>query len=149
MNRTHNHRSGASRRAFLGSVAGASAGTVLGAGLFSPRSAHAVSGQFPAIIEGQRPNPIPGGLAPFTPYGIFIHHNPLNPANPLSVINDPNQITDFNGFVGLTHIRGAGTGTDTTTGATTPLAYQADMGFSQGEYIGQDGKQHQGTFVFV
>ena len=47
--------------------------------------------------------------------------------------------------VGLTHIRGGGTGTDTTTGATLPLAFQADMGFSQGKYIGTDGRQHQGT----
>src|SRR5579864_1714767 len=116
MNRVHTHRSGASRRAFLGSVAGASAGTVVSLGLFSPRSARAVSGVFPGTIEGQRPNPIPGGLAPFAPYGVFIHHNPLSPANPLSALSDPNQITDSNGFVGLTHIRGAGTGTNTVTG---------------------------------
>ncbi len=147
MSRTHILRSGASRRAFLGKAA--SAGTVLGAGLLSPRSVHAGSGQFPVTIEGQRPNPIPGGLAPFAPFGIFIHHNPLNAANPLAAINDPSQLTDFNGFVGLTHIRGAGTGTNTTTGATRPLAYQADMGFGHGEYIGMDGHQHQGTFAFV
>src|SRR5215472_1599308 len=106
MNRVRSHGSGASRRAFLGSVASASAGTVLGAGLFSPRQAHAVSGAFPATIEGQRPNPIPGGVAPLAPYGVMIHHYPLNAANPLSALSDPSQITDFNGFVGLTHIRG-------------------------------------------
>jgi hypothetical protein len=65
------------------------------------------------------------------------------------MLNDPSQITDFNGFVGLTHIRGQGTGTDLKTNAMTTLAYQADMGFSQGEFIGTDGHKHQGTFAFV
>jgi hypothetical protein len=41
-------------------------------------------------------------------------------------INDPSQITDFDAFVGLTHIRGGGMGTDTATGAKTRLAFQAD-----------------------
>ncbi len=95
------------------------------------------------------PNPIPGGVKALSPFGIFVHHNPLNPANPLANINDPSQITDFDGFVGLTHIRGGGTGTNTMTGATMPLAYQADMGFSQGKFIGTDGRQHHGTFAFV
>jgi hypothetical protein len=147
MNTAHTHRSGASRRAFLEKVA--SAGTALGAGLLSPESAHADSGALPVIIEGHRPNPIPGGLAPFAPFGIFIHHNPLNPAIALADINDPSQITDFDGFVGLTHIRGGGTGTNTATGATQALAFQADMGFSQGKYVGVDGHHHQGTFAFV
>jgi hypothetical protein len=51
--------------------------------------------------------------------------------------------------VGLTHIRGGGTGTNTVTGATMTLGFQADMGFSQGKYIGADGRQHVGTFAFV
>ncbi len=147
MNRTQIHRLGASRRGFLGTVA--SAGTALGAGLLAPKPAHAFNGAFPIILVGARPNPIPGGLAPFTPFGIFIHHNPLKPGIALADISDPSQITDFDGFVGLTHIRGGGTGTDTVTGATLPLAFQADMGFSQGKYIGTDGRQHQATFAFV
>lgn len=145
MNRTQVHRSGASRRAFLGRVA--SAGTVLGSGFLSAKSAHAVSGEAP--IEGYRPNAIPGGLAPFAPFGIFIHHNPLKPTVALADISDPSQITDFNGFVGLTHIRGGGTGADTSTGAQMSLAYQADMGFAQGKFIGIDGRKHRGTFAFV
>ena len=132
-----------SRRAFLGKAA--TAGTVIGTGLVRPRPAHAEDDG----AENGQPNPIPGGVAPFSPFAIFIHHNPLNPANPLSSLNDPSQISDFNGFVGLTHIRGQGMGINTQTGATTPLAYQADMGFSQGEFIGTDGHKHQGTFAFV
>lgn len=94
-------------------------------------------------------NPIPGGVVPFRPFGVIVHHNPLNPAVSLPNISDPSQITDFDGFVGLTHIRGAGTGTNTVTGATTPLAYQADMGFVQGKFIGTDGHPHHGTLAFV
>jgi hypothetical protein len=67
----------------------------------------------------------------------------------LANISDPSQITDFNGLVGLTHIRGGGTGINTNTGATTPLAFQADMGFSQGDCIGADGRAHERTFAFV
>ena len=122
------------------------AGTALGAGLLAAESAHAHDDD---DAEGPLLNPIPGGLAPFKPFGVFIHHNPLNPKVALANIGDPSQITDFDGFVGLTHIRGGGTGTETATGATMPLAYQADMGFAQGKFIGTDGHQHKGTFAFV
>ena len=126
------------------------AGAALGPGLLRPKLAYADDddgdGERAACVG---PNPIPGGVKGLKPFGIFIHHNPLNPATPLANISDPSQITDFDGFVGLTHIRGGGTGTDTTTGASTPLAFQADMGFSQGKFIGTDGQQHRGTFAFV
>ena len=137
------HGPRASRRAFLGKVATAS--TVAGAGILSPKAARADAGD----DDRGKPNPIPGGIAPFAPFGVFIHHNPLNPALALGSLNDPSQITDFNGFVGGVHILGGGTGTNAVTGATMPLAYKADMGFNQGEFIGADGKRHQGTFVFV
>ncbi len=74
------------------------------------------------------PNPIRAVVRHLAPTG-FVHHNPIRPVAHLADISDPSQITDFDGFVGLTHILGGGTGIDTTTGATTPLAYQADMGF--------------------
>ena len=126
------------------------AGAALGAGFARPTLVRASDDNG----EDERascvgPNPIPGGVMGLKPFGIFIHHNPLNAATPLANINDPSQITDFDGFVGLTHIRGGGTGTDTTTGATSRLAFQADMGFSQGKFLGTDGQQHQGTFAFV
>jgi hypothetical protein len=35
------------------------------------------------------------------------------------------------------------------TGATMPLAFQADLGFSQGTFVGTDGQEHRGTFAFV
>ena len=145
MNGMHFHRSGSSRRAFLGT-----AGGVLGAGLLSPTLAYAQGNDDDKRHdESAQPNPIPGGVAPFAPFGVFIHHNPLKPGVALNSINDPSQITDFDGFVGLTHIRGGGTGTNTLTGVSTPMAYQADMGFSKGKFIGTDGRHHEGTFAFV
>jgi hypothetical protein len=143
MKKTNTHPT--TRRVFLGAMAGA--GTALGAGLLSPKLAHADPGNGHAQCTLAKP--IPGGVAPFAPFAIFIHHNPLNPAVALASINDPSQITDFDGFVGLTHIRGTGTGTNPATGATQALNFQADMGFSQGRFIGIDGGQHEGTFAFV
>jgi hypothetical protein len=126
------------------------AGTALGAGLLRPKLVYADDDDGDSEhAECVGPNPIPGGVTALKPFGIFVHHNPLNPAVPLANISDPSQVTDFDGFVGLTHIRGGGTGTDTATGVSMRLAFQADMGFSQGKFIGTDGRQHRGTFAFV
>ena len=123
------------------------AGTALGTGLLGGlKSAHAREHE---EAENFGPKPIPGGFGPFSPFGVFIHHKPPTPGMPLHDINEPSQITDFNGFVGLTRIRGGGIGTNTITGATMNLAFQADMGFNQGEFIGTDGQRHKGTFGFV
>jgi len=126
------------------------AGTALGAGLFRPTLGYANDEDDDSehgVFFG--PSPIPGGNTGLHPYGIFIHHNPLNPATALAQISDPSQISDFDGFVGLTNIHGGGTGTDTTQGTTTRLAFRADMGFSQGKFVGTDGRLHRGTFAFV
>jgi hypothetical protein len=131
-------------------IRGAAGAAVVGAGLLRPKPAFA--GNDDECREQSRcalVNPIPGGIVPFKPFGVPVHHNPLNPANPVAAINDPSQITDFDGFVGLTHIRGGGTGMNTDTGAPTALAFQADMGFSKGNFIGVDGRRHEGTFAFV
>jgi len=129
------HRAeGVGRRSFLQRTAGA-AGLALASGLWTPQPA---KGQIAA-----EPRPIPGGAMPL---GILVHHFPL-PSNgpPLSQLNDPSEITDFNGFIGDTQIRGGGTG----TGFAQTLAFRADMGFMQGEYVGEDGEHHHGTFVFI
>ncbi len=124
------------------------AATTLGTGLLRPKPTYADhkddnGGKF----QGPLLKPIPGGVVPFQPFGVPVHHNPLNPAVALADIGDPSMITDFDGFAALTHIRGGGTGT--SSGATTPLAYQADMGFGRGKFIGIDGRPHTGTFAFV
>jgi hypothetical protein len=127
------------------------AGTMVGASLFVPKPAFADRDDDGESTSCNLANPIPGGVVPFKPFGVPVHHNPLNPAHQHAVgnISDPSQITDFDGFVGLTHIRGGGTGTNTDTGATSTLAFQADMGFGKGKFIGADGGRHEGTFAFV
>ena len=125
------------------------AGAALGTGLLRPTSAHDEHDQDRHDAKCNHLNPIPGGVAPFKPFGIFVHHNPLNPLTPLAEISDPSEITDFDGFVGLTNIHGGGTGTDTKTGITTPLAFRADMGFGKGRFVGTDGRDLKGTFAFV
>ena len=124
------------------------AGAIAGAGLLRPGPVFADDNEQAACALA---NPIPGGVTPFKPFGVVVHHNPLNAANRLAVanINDPSQITDFEGFVGLTNIHGGGTGTNTVTGESTILGFRADMGFSKGKFIGVDGRQHEGTFAFV
>ena len=81
-----------------------------------------------------------------SPLGIFIHHFPAQPtATPLASLNEPSQITDFKGFVGLNRIRGAGRG----SGFAHDLAFQADMGFMKGVFIAENGKRHEGVFGFI
>lgn len=130
------HSYGVSRRQFLGATAGA--GLALGAGLVSTVGAQ---GGNPHVDAS--PRPIPGGVSPF---GVFIHHFPVIPnSTPLAALNDPSQITDFNGFVGLNRIIGTGSSPD----FELPLTFRADMGFMDGVYIAQDGKQYHGTFGFI
>jgi hypothetical protein len=88
---------------------GGAAGTALGVGSLPPKFVYANDddgdSEHTACIS---PNPIPGGVTAPKPFGIFVHHNPLNPATPLADISDPSQLTDFDGFVRPTHIRGGG-----------------------------------------
>lgn len=97
-----------------------------------------------AADKTAEPTPIPGGsvLA-----GVAIHHNPLPTVSstPLTQINDPSEIGDFNGMIIDTQIRGLGTG----TGLGAPVSFRADMGAMQGVYVGEDGKHHNGSFVFI
>src|SRR5262249_44840397 len=127
-----------SRRNFLTNAAGAA-----GLAFWIPALAESAQGKGKSPV----PKPIPGGASPL---GIFIPPFPVLPtATPLTSmgvanLNDPSQITDFKGFVGLNRIRGAGTGPFGQT-----LAFQADMGFMKGQFIAEDGDQHEGVFGFI
>ena len=127
-----------SRRTFLTNTAGAA-----GLAFWIPGVAKAAQGNGKATGKSADPKPIPGGGSPL---GIPIHHFGVIPtALPLASLNDPSNITDFKGFVGLNRIRGAGRG----AGFADPLSFQADMGFMKGVFIAEDGKLHEGVFGFI
>jgi hypothetical protein len=79
---------------------------------------------------------------------------PANPAagglhiNLPGVNVEPSTITNLNGFVGIGEARGAGTAT-LATGATQRLFFDVDNRFMKGEYVGEDGRLHHGTFAFT
>ncbi len=105
-----------------------------------------------ASAHGSGPNPIPGGIQPFGP-GTTVYHvllpgyPPFGSPNPAE--NDLSLITDFNGHVGLAYVQGMGTRTDKTNGATTRNVFEVDLRFMKGEYVGEDGQHHHGTFVLT
>lgn len=53
--------------------------------------------------------------------------------------SDPSLITDFNGHVGLTYVRGMGTRTDKATGGTQHLPFEVDLRFMKGVFVAADG----------
>jgi len=133
--RFHSDARNVTRRGFL-TTATAAAGLAVSDFALAPRAR--------AADKTGEPKPIPGGA---TLAGVPIHHNPLPAVSstPLTQINDPSEIGDFNGMIIDTQIRGLGTG----TGLDGPVSFRADMGAMQGEYVGEDGKHHHGSFVFI
>lgn len=135
--RFHSETPTYTRRGFLSTAVGA-------AGLMAASQLALTPFAVADKIQTAEPKPIPGGAVPF---GIQVHHNPLPavPTTPLASISDPSEIGDFNGLIADTMIRGGGTG----TGVAGTLAFRADMGAMQGEYVGEDGEHHHGSFVFI
>ena len=121
-----------SRRQFMRTAAGAT-GVILASGLWMPGS---------ALANNSAPNPIPGG---FPAFGKFFHVDPSSPG-PTA---ENSTIFDFHGSIGAADVRGTGIGTNTGTGATSPLLFDVDMRFMQGVYMGMDGKKHSGTFSLI
>ena len=132
----HSEGKNLTRRGFLTTATAAAGLAVTSDFALAPRAR--------AADKTGEPKPIPGGA---TLAGVAIHHNPLPavPATPLTQINDPSEIGDFNGMIIDTQIRGLGTG----TGLNGSVSFRADMGAMQGEYVGEDGKHHHGSFVFI
>jgi hypothetical protein len=58
--------------------------------------------------------------------------------------NEPNQITNFNGFYGGARVQGTGTGSDGNS-----YLWDADLRFMQGTYQALNGAMYRGTFVEV
>ncbi len=126
-----------SRRMLLKTAVGAAAAYGLGL----PGAAHAAA-------EGE-PRPIPGG----TPllgggFHVFAPGPPGSGLDPPDA--EPNVITDFNGFVGMTYVDVPVTRTNRATGEVRRLpSIFSDMRFILGEYRGLDGKMHHGAFAFI
>ena len=120
------------RRGFVGGVA-AAAGAAYA---FRALPAAALSGPRPLPV----PRPIPGGfnLADFGGPDLLLHVFPPAPGFELATI------TDFNGTIGAAEVQGLGTDSD---GATR--AFDVDMRFLQGEYVGADGRHAVTTFGFI
>ena len=128
-----------SRRGFLGGAAAMGGAALLGSSVLGSTSA------FAAPSSNPTPNPIPGGIQPAGPGTPVFHVLLPGPDSPNA---EPATITDFNGFVGIAHTQGTGTGIE-ANGTTHQLLYDLDMRFQKGVYVGQDGKVHQGTFGFI
>ena len=124
--------------------------TAAGAGLLAMGSSVSSSQLVRAAqMNGAMPKPIPGGLD--VGGGNIIHLYLPEPGA------EPSTITDFRGFVGVSHAQGEGTvttgggggGLSTPTATGDRLVYDADMRFMQGRYLGEDGQEHTGTFGFI
>ena len=94
------------------------------------------------------PNPIPQVLDPTVPIHIQLPgYPPLGSPDPAT--NDPSTITDFNGQIGLTYVRGMGTRTDKATGSTARLPFEVDLRFMKGEFVATDGRRRHGAFALI
>ena len=88
-----------------------------------------------------RPRPIPGGFDDkfnVVPTGASFHI--LSPG----IGFEMSTITDFNGMIAGSEIRGTARGSNGTI-----YDFDTDMRFMSGEYIGLDGRKHHGTFGFI
>jgi hypothetical protein len=114
------------------------------AGLAAGRGTRA----FAQDAGGAAPKPIPAG---FEIEGQLFH------AYDYISGNEPSTIGDFRGLVAINHLSGEGTvicggpngGLATPTAAGDRLVYDTDMRIMKGQYIGEDGQEHEGTFGFV
>ncbi len=99
-------------------------------------------GAAPALAQsGADPRPIPGGFDEnFNP----VPSNPLVHVLPPAIGFEMATITDFNGVVGAAEIQGTAKGSNGTT-----YAFDTDMRFMQGEYVGMDGRLRQRSFAFI
>jgi hypothetical protein len=120
-----------SRATLLKGAAGVG-GAAAASGLFGPALARAGGGTTTAAPMPVPGNPALGGLHLYLP----------------GENSEPSSITDLNGFVGIGAVRGTGTAT-LADGSTQQLFFDVDNRFMQGEFVGEDGRLHHGTFAFT
>jgi hypothetical protein len=162
-------RRSVSRRQFFG-MSGGAAGLMLGTDLWTPALAHDKDDKDDDDEKGHpagacpEPNPIPHVTAlgppgvplpcPVTPHFFFPGNveglaAPTDPTGPQAGGRDPSTIFDFDGVLAEADVSLTGTGTDTTTGASAPYSFDADMRFMAGKFVGTDRRVHEGAFVFI
>ena len=129
---THFWKRAFSRRTFL-QAAGVTAG-LLGAGARTKSQ---------ASVPANTPKPIPGGFM-FPGFGDEVFHN-FAPGVFDSPDSDPSGIFDFKGDVGYAIIDGSGTGVQ--KGKSSPLNFECDVRFMQGDYVATDGRTRSRTFA--
>lgn len=132
MDRTGQDRQGFGRRGLLFGAAGFGGAAVGGGLLTAPQATATSGGQHQLSTAAARH--IPGGFQ-LEPGGEVFHVF-------LPGTGDPSTITDFKGVVGATIIDGRG------TGANAAHAFEVDVRFMDGTFVGLDGKRSVGTFGF-
>ncbi len=93
--------------------------------------------------------PPPGGAHLFFPAPVSGAAAGTDPSGAHPEGRDPSVIFNFKGFVGQGDFNLSGIGTDLTTRQTAPYTFHTDMRFMDGVFIGTDGVQRRGAFVFV
>jgi hypothetical protein len=111
---------------------------ITGASLLDTASAF---GTPPGGKRSSAPRPIPGG---FDENFNLVSDDAAFHFFPPGIGFDMSTITDFNGTVGGSEIRGTARGSDGTT-----YDFDTDMRFVRGVYIGLDGRLHTGSFGFI
>src|SRR5262245_23971711 len=114
----------------------ATLGGLAGVGLADPLTALAKGKKSPGM-----PNPIPGG---FDSNFQLVPSNPLIHVLPPGIGFEMSTITDFNGVVGASEIRGTAHGSDGSV-----WDFDTDMRFMQGQYVDTTGHMQHGTFGFI
>lgn len=129
---TEPERAGLSRRQVIGQGAVAMA-SLTGAGLLDPRLALA--------LGGAGPRPIPGGL---DQNQLPVPRNPFVHVLVPGIGFEMSTITDFNGVVAASEIRGRARGSD-----GSKWDFDTDMRFFSGSYVALDGRLRRGAFGFI
>ncbi len=128
-----------SRRHFVKTAASAT-GIALGSGVFIP--VLALADQEDSDFTAFEPRPIPGGIQPLGPGTPIFHVFLPGPGS------EPSTITDFKGAFGVTLASGMGTRTDPQKGSTRD-AFEVDIRFMQGLFVGLDGHRHRSAFALI
>jgi len=143
---------GLSRRSFFGRAAATSGAVLLGSSI--PAKLGAQDEGLPGLCDFPVPIPHvgippPGGLHGYFPGPVSGAAVPIDPSGAHPEGRDPSNIFNFKGFVGVGDFNLTGTGTDLSTGETTPYTFHTDMRFMDGVFVGTDLVERRAAFVFV